>query len=100
MGPSMSKRRSAGDKDMERYVESRIKKRLDEILQRAKEKSDEMEEEWREPVTSDVTEISYYVDGEEQEEIEPVPLEKKKKPRSYMSFAEFVLKEIEKERKR
>lgn len=89
----------SGDKNIEKYVEKKIKERLDEIIKRAKKKSDEMEDEWRQPVVPDVEEIVYYIDGEEQEEV-PVAKVNRKKPRPYMSYAEFVVNEVEKERKK
>lgn len=85
--------------ELEDYVDERVRQRLDEILARAKERSDEIEEEWRDPDAPNIDEVEYYVEGEKIEKPEPESIERRKEPRPYMSYAEVVLDEVKKARR-
>ena len=76
-----------------------MKNKFEEILKKARKKFLELEEEWsNSPLPID--EINYYVEGEEEKIIEPKSERKIKKPRTYMSYAECVLEQVEKEKEK
>ena len=86
------------DIELDENTKKLLKGKLKSILKKAKEEFDKIEEEWSNHKVT-VEDITYFIEGERQEVIEPEKLEKGR-PRPYKSYSECVLDEIEKEIKK
>lgn len=86
------------DIELDEKTKKLLKGKFKEILKNAKDEFDRIEQEWSNyKITSE--DVSYFIENEEQDEVEPTQLETRRKPKPYRSYSECVVDQIEKEMK-